>query len=276
MKKAIFFVVIVVLVLLFAVQLAEDTKAVFVSSESAEPNKLGPINFGIKENKELPEQDENRFSVFLSVPTPAPTLPPIPTPTPEREPDPRLEEAMPYSIIVDISKQLISIMTMDEDGYYTNLYKQFKCSTGLGATPTVTGSFKVKKKAPWLESYPTITQGGGEYQVYARYRTTIYDDYHFHSILYQDKMDFRSMTRTSFYNLGRRASHGCIRLTTRDAKWIYTNCDIGTPIRIRASGGPDFDETKFVDIPFYRDLPGGVYYDPTDLAQIEKVLNLED
>lgn len=276
MKKAVFFLLIIILVLLFAIQFSEDAKDVFISSDKASPKKLGPITFGIKENTQVPQGDDDRYSVYLSVPTPEPTLPPIPTPTPKQPLDPRLVESLPYSIIVDISKQVISIMTMDEDGYYSNIYKQFKCSTGLGGTPTVIGSFKVKKKAPWLESYPSITSTGEKYVVYARYRTTIYDDYHFHSILYKDKRDFDSMTRTSFYNLGRRASHGCIRLTTRDAKWIYTNCDIGTPIKIKIRGGPEFDESKFAEIPYYRDLPRGVYYDPTDLAQINKIIDLED
>jgi len=264
------------MVLLFAIQFSEDAKDVFMTSNSSTPKKLGPITFGIKEDEDKPVGDIDRFSVYLSVPTPEPTLAPIPTPTPSIEDDPRLVESKPYSIIVDISKQVISIMTMDEDGYYSNLYKQFRCSTGAGGTPTVLGNFSVKRKAPWLESYPSVSSSGSVFQVYARYRTTIYDDYHFHSILYENKRDFDSMTRTSFYNLGSRASHGCIRLTTRDAKWIYTNCDIGTPIKIKSSGGPSLDNTKLAQIPYYRDLPRGVYYDPTDLAQINKILNLKD
>jgi len=273
MKKTIFFFIIIICVFLFLVQLAEDTKSIYVPDTSV-PEKLGPIDFEIVENEDIEEAVSQPYVAHLLVPTPEPTPEPIPTPTPKPEPDPRIDEENPYKIIVDISTQLVSVMTTDEDGQYTVLHKQFLCSTGLGATPTVIGNFKIKKKRPWLESYPTITGTGEEYQVYARYRTTIYEDYHFHSILYQNKRDFDSLLRTSFYNLGRRASHGCIRLSTRDAKWIYTNCDIGTPISIRRSGGPALDEDALAEIPFYRDLPRGVYYDPTDLAQINRILDL--
>ena len=34
-------------------------------------------------------------------------------------------------------------------------------------------------------------------------------------------------------NLGRKASHGCIRLKIDDAKWIYDNCPYGTTVVIQ-------------------------------------------
>jgi len=214
------------------------------------------------------------YSNSLSMPTTQPTTAPIPTPTPKPSYDAMLlQEAYPYKIIVDISKQVVSIMTMDEDGYYSNIYRQFRCSSGLPGSPTVVGNFKVREKNPWLESYPSL-KNGEDYQVYAHYRTTIYDDYHFHSILYENKRDFSSLLRTSFFNLGKRASHGCVRLLSRDAKWIYMNCDIGTPISIVTSGGPDIDEDVFLEVPYYRDLPSGVSFDPSDVAVIEKIESL--
>jgi len=273
-RKAIIFITLIILVLLVGLQLSEASKWVFAPEVSAEAEKLGPINFDILENTSVSADQPDRFSVVLSVPTAEPTMPPIPTPTPVPSYNATVyDEAMPYKIIVDIAKQVVSIMTMDEDGKYTNVYRQFRCSTGLPGTPTITGNFKVREKNPWLESYPSL-KNGEDYQVYAHYRTTIYDDYHFHSILYEERRGFDTLLRTSFYNLGRRASHGCVRLLTRDAKWIYMNCDIGTPISILTSGGPEIDEDAFLEIPYYRDLPSGVYFDPTDVAVIDKVLDL--
>lgn len=48
----------------------------------------------------------------------------------------------------------------------------------------------------------------------------------FHSILYWDQ------GRTSVYDgtLGKQASHGCVRLATENAKWIYDNIPIGTTV----------------------------------------------
>ena len=276
MKKAILFLTIILFLVLIGLQLSESAKSVFIAEDNSSPNKLGPINFQTQVDLSISEDQPGRFSVVLALPTAEPTMPPIPTPTPVASYNAAIyDEAYPYKIIVDIKTQVVSIMTLDEDGNYENIYRQFRCSTGLPGTPTVTGNFKVRAKNPWLESYPSL-KNGEEYQVYAHYRTTIYDDYHFHSILYEDKRDFTSLLRTSFYNLGKRASHGCVRLLTRDAKWIYMNCEIGTPISIVTSGGPEIDEDVFLDVPYYRDLPSGVYFDPSDVAEIERIQALED
>jgi len=273
-KRAILFITLILLVLMVGLQVAETAKSVYAPSASTEPDKLGPINYRYLENTSVGADQPNRFSVVLAVPTPEPTMPPIPTPTPVPSYNPTVyDEIPPYKIIVDVSKQVVSIMTTDEEGKYTNVYRQFRCSTGLPGTPTVIGNFKVRGKNPWLESYPSI-KNGQDYQVYAHYRTTIYDDYHFHSILYENKRGFESLLRTSFYNLGRRASHGCVRLLSRDAKWIYMNCDIGTPISIVTSGGPQIDDDAFLEIPYYRDLPSRVHFDPSDVAVINKLIDL--
>ena len=48
----------------------------------------------------------------------------------------------------------------------------------------------------------------------------------FHSILYWD----RGMSSVYDGTLGRQASHGCVRLATENAKWIYDNIPIGTTV----------------------------------------------
>ena len=37
----------------------------------------------------------------------------------------------------------------------------------------------------------------------------------------------------SLYALGQKASHGCIRLKVKDAKWIYDTCPEGTTVVIQ-------------------------------------------
>ena len=34
------------------------------------------------------------------------------------------------------------------------------------------------------------------------------------------------------YKLGSKASHGCVRLSVEDAKWIYNHCPAGTTITV--------------------------------------------
>ena len=50
----------------------------------------------------------------------------------------------------------------------------------------------------------------------------------FHSVLYGSKEG--SVTRSSVNNLGRRASHGCVRLSVDDAKWVWSNCPRNTKV----------------------------------------------
>ncbi len=52
-----------------------------------------------------------------------------------------------------------------------------------------------------------------------------------HSVIFQKKGG--SPTSGSVRSLGRRASHGCIRVQVKDAKWIWENCGVGTQILIQ-------------------------------------------
>ena len=63
--------------------------------------------------------------------------------------------------------------------------------------------------------------------VFVKYATNIVDDYYYHSIIYDDKGFNIKDDR-----LGVAISHGCIRLATSSAKWIYDNIPEGTPIII--------------------------------------------
>ena len=38
--------------------------------------------------------------------------------------------------------------------------------------------------------------------------------------------------RDRYNQLGTVCSHGCVRLTVADAKWIYDNCPLGTTVSI--------------------------------------------
>ena len=43
----------------------------------------------------------------------------------------------------------------------------------------------------------------------------------------------RSLRYGSVSALGRKASHGCVRLRVEDAQWIYENCDDGTIVVVQ-------------------------------------------
>jgi lipoprotein-anchoring transpeptidase ErfK/SrfK len=52
-----------------------------------------------------------------------------------------------------------------------------------------------------------------------------------HSVLFKKKGG--GPTSGSVHSLGRKASHGCVRVAVKDAKWIWENCGVGTTVVIQ-------------------------------------------
>ena len=70
-----------------------------------------------------------------------------------------------------------------------------------------------------------------DYNCYAKYAYRVVGGILFHSVLYNGRK--QGPTRSSVAALGRKASHGCIRLAEDNAEWIFNNCPEGTTIVIR-------------------------------------------
>jgi hypothetical protein len=126
---------------------------------------------------------------------------------------------------VDVANQVTRVYTYDENHEYTKLVRVMICSTGRSKYPSPTGVITLPgRKARWC-TFPNW--GGGT----AMYWTKIDENVAFHSILYAN-YDPGRPNMSSFNNLGKRASHGCIRLHTMDAKWVYDNIGAGTVVSI--------------------------------------------
>ena len=74
--------------------------------------------------------------------------------------------------------------------------------------------------------------------VYSQYCTQIVGDILFHSVPYLERGNHASLEYWAYDKLGTRASLGCIRLTCKDAKWIYDNCKLGTKVEFYSSSNP--------------------------------------
>ena len=135
------------------------------------------------------------------------------------------EYVFPYKLIVDVSEQKVYVYEWT-GSRYGNCVKTMTCSTGTKSNPTPLGTYQAGGAC------------GGEwyyfkdFDCYAKYAYRIIGGILFHSVLYNSKSE-SSLSRSSVNALGSRASHGCVRLTVENAKWICNNCPAGTTVVIQ-------------------------------------------
>lgn len=128
----------------------------------------------------------------------------------------------PYMIRVSVGDQRVYVYALDSNDEYTDLVKKMKCSTGKKDTPTPLGTFE-KTTCPGEEWHYFKKFG-----CWARYAYYINGGILFHSVIYNSRGG--KPTSGSVNALGHRASHGCVRLSVEDAKWIFENCPAHTKV----------------------------------------------
>lgn len=155
-----------------------------------------------------------------------------------------------YLIRVNRAASCVTVYTTDGSNGYTIPVVSFVCSAG-NATPI--GTFHTKAKLRWHELMGPC---------WGQWCTKITDSILFHSVYYDRKNDNRSLNVAAYNKLGTICSHGCVRLTAGDAKWIYDYCDTGTTVEIYddASNPGPFDK------PTAQKLSPSHTWDPTDPA----------
>ncbi len=147
---------------------------------------------------------------------------------------------------IKINKQCCTVTVYKlTDGKY-KAKKAMICSPGY-ATPL--GTFSLGEKMRWH------TLMGPSY---GQYCTRITGKILFHSVWYYS-YGKSSQSYTQFNRLGTLASHGCVRLTVADAKWIYDKVPSGTPVTIYNSSKPGpLGKPKAIKVAGYSG------WDPTD------------
>ncbi|MBP5178934.1 MAG: L,D-transpeptidase family protein [Lachnospiraceae bacterium] len=136
-----------------------------------------------------------------------------------------------YRLIVDLYHKVVMAYTKEENGEYTKPVRYMLCGVGASATPTPTGTFK-------MENYRLRYEIFNGTNCYGQYWSILKGRIYFHSILYTS-FNAKDYTETSYDNLGKAVSHGCIRLTVPDARWIYYNVAPGTEVEVRKGSGSD-------------------------------------
>ena len=124
----------------------------------------------------------------------------------------------PYQLEVVRNQCTVLVYGLDKSGEYSILHHAFVC--GPGQTTPI-GTFRTPFKAAW---HPL--QG-----CWGQYCTQIVGNYLFHSSPYNSP-NKNDLSYRLYNQLGTVCSHGCVRLTVAEAKWIYDNCPLGTTVKI--------------------------------------------
>ena len=129
-----------------------------------------------------------------------------------------------YKLVVDVSEQRVYAYQWNGNNYGTCV-REMICSTGLNDTPTPMGTYQAAGATGTGEWY-----WFGTYNCYAKWAYRIVGGILFHSVIYSKG---KKLNQTSVRKLGRKASHGCIRLKVEDAKWIYDTVPAGSTVVVQ-------------------------------------------
>lgn len=129
--------------------------------------------------------------------------------------------------------------------------KAFVCSTAADGVSTPTGYFSLLDKLYWHElNGPS----------WGQYCSHITSDILFHSVPCNSYNNPYSLPASLYNQLGSPASHGCIRLSVKHAKWLFYNCPRGTSVYIS-----DYvAKPTGITIETTPKIPSYQTYDPTD------------
>lgn len=120
------------------------------------------------------------------------------------------------------TEKLITVDTYSQRLYAWEggqIQKEFVVSTGMRYTPTVKGSFKIRRKVP-------LQDMKGYYPPYEPYFIKDVPNVQYFYGAY-------AIHGTHWHNsFGYRASHGCVNLKLDDAQWLYDWTQIGTRVEV--------------------------------------------
>ena len=246
--------------------LSDDNQMMYVQADADGVFVVGQSALDITPPPTIsPDATQTPSPAVTETPGPTgPTAEPTETPTPKpivvysnQLPSPAAElnpgvvrPKNPTRLIINIAKQRVVAFTYDANGQYTVPIYAMYCSTGAWGSPSPLGKFTISQQYRWHELNGKL---------WGQYCSRIVGGVLFHSVPYAQP-DPTSLKTTYYNRLGNRASGGCIRLTTADAKWIFQHCAIGTEVHI-------IDEPNWANYTTYispQQLSSSAKWDPTD------------
>ncbi len=114
------------------------------------------------------------------------------------------------------AREIVVVLSVQRVYVYENgsLVRTMTVSTGVAATPTVQGSFRI-----YLRYLKQDMAGPDYYLPNVPYVQYFYQGYGLHGTYWHN-------------NFGRPMSRGCVNLTIADSEWLYNWASIGTLVRV--------------------------------------------
>ena len=118
---------------------------------------------------------------------------------------------------VGVGREIVVVLSEQRTYAYEDgrLVRSVVVSTGLPATPTVTGDYRV-----YLRYDTQNMSGPGYYLPGVQWVMYFYQGYGIHGTYWHN-------------NFGQPMSRGCVNMTNEDALWFYNFATIGTPVHVR-------------------------------------------
>ncbi|MGE5654570.1 MAG: L,D-transpeptidase [Bacillota bacterium] len=151
---------------------------------------------------------------LFATPEPEPTAAPALAAAPVQETQTPVPELW---VDVDQKRQLVSVYEGDR------ALRIMLASTGITSSPTPNGIYRVHERGEWF--YSDEFEQGAYYWV----GLDQWGEYLFHSVPFTRE---RELIEEEASLLGQPASHGCIRLSLEDAKWVYDHIPTGSRVVI--------------------------------------------
>ena len=156
----------------------------------------------------------------------------------------------PYRLRVNRTKCQITVLAKDGSNGWTIPVKSITCSVGNPITLTPAGTFYIGDQDRWH-----ILMGPS----WGQWTSHVVNGIFIHSVAGSSQSQY-NLAAGDYNMLGQPASHGCIRVCVRDAKWIYDNTGRGTMVTIGDGYYEPFDKPATIKLPYGVNLK-----DPTDI-----------
>lgn len=153
----------------------------------------------------------------------------------------------PFLLSVNKEMNTLTVFAKDGDNGFIIPVKSFLTSTG---PDTPLGTFQTPAKYRWRDM---------NHGIFTQYATRIWQGFLIHSILYSQP-NAMTLDPSTYNYLSIAESAGCVRLLTKDAKWVYDHCGLGTTVTIYNSPVPGPYERPAIE----QIIPETQTWDPTD------------